>query len=165
MIVIGVDPGVHTGIAVWDCTTRKLHHVKSMPALRAMEMVLYSSAFYVPALFVIVEDARKRKWFGAADERMTRGAGVREGVGSVKRDSALWEEFLTMHGIPHQMRAPRHTKHDAETFKKLTGWTAQTNQHSRDAALIVHGLNLPMALGLKQAYDQQRERERGGKPA
>ena len=29
------------------------------------------------------------------------------------------------------------TKSKADTFKKLTGWTGRTNEHARDAAMLV----------------------------
>jgi hypothetical protein len=32
------------------------------------------------------------------------------------------------------------TKIKAEAFKRLTGWQGQTNEHSRDAAMMVFGL-------------------------
>lgn len=154
MITIGIDPGVTTGIAVWDCEQRKLTHVKSMSILEAMKQVREAFAFHGSDCFVIVEDARKRKVYNFADARAERGPGVREGVGSIKRDSSIWEEFLTAEKIPHLLRSPRITKIDAKRFELQTGWDRITNQHGRDAAMIVFGLNLPMAHGLRRNYEQ-----------
>jgi hypothetical protein len=100
---------------------------------------------------VIFEDARQRRWFGSRDRNQIKyGAGVREGVGSVKRDCLIWEEFLLDLGVPFIARSPKSgsTKKNARHFEVLTGWKARTNEHARDAALIVYGLNTPMVTGL-----------------
>lgn len=39
MIYIGIDTGVHTGIAIWDNRKRSLEMVKQMPIHRAMAVV------------------------------------------------------------------------------------------------------------------------------
>ena len=147
MILIGVDPGVNTGLAVWDTWLKKLTEVSSLTILDAIEHVKELYITEGSRVFVIVEDARKRKGFyGRADSAQAKsGAGIREGVGSVKRDCSIWEEFLTRERIPFEMRYPRNTKEDAAAFQRLTGWAGRTNEHSRDAGLIVFGMNEAIA--------------------
>ena len=87
------------------------------------------------------EDARLRTWFGGADKRQARsGAGIREGVGSVKRDCGIWHEFLADLGVPFMPVKPEahSTKWTAEHFARVTGWTKRTNNHGRDAAVLVY---------------------------
>lgn len=140
MIVIGLDPGTCTGFGVWDAINRKLLKVESWTILQAMQQVLIWRDVSNLAL-VIFEDARLTRIGGGA----TFGQAERlQGVGSVKRDCAIWEEFLTAQGIPFLGRTPRNTKIDAEKFAQLTGWTERSNEHGRDGAMIVHGLNVPM---------------------
>ncbi len=163
MIAIGVDPGVNTGVAVWDSGEFKLKIVQSMNIIEAMDFVLtWSGAcrFNKTPMIVIVEDARKRKGrFTIADANEEKyGGGVREGVGSVKRDSKIWEEFLTHHEIPFELRTPRVTKRSPEEFARMTAWTERTSKHGRDAAMIVFQLNNPMLSIKMQTYQQQRER-------
>lgn len=144
MIAIGIDPGVTTGIAVWDAERFKFIEIMSSGIIAAMDTITDHRETFSD-IFVIVEDARKRGVFTIADRQQEKfGAGVREGVGSIKRDSSIWEEFLTDHGIPFELRTPRSTKLDAERFKQLTGWEQQTNKHSRDAGMIVFQLNRTM---------------------
>jgi hypothetical protein len=138
---IGIDPGVATGYATWDRIERRLVTVCSMPIHEAMDEV---RGTHRAGLLhsVVFEDAHQRKWFGGADARQARsGAGIREGVGSVKRDCTIWRDFLTAQGITFQAIKPAagSTKWDADTFARMTGWTAQTNNHGRDAALLVIG--------------------------
>lgn len=134
-ILIGIDPGVNTGFAVWDKRKQKLIEVKSLGFHQAQEAVNNYHQKYGKGLFVRVEDARLRKWFG------NKGREVLQGVGSVKRDSQLWSEFLQMKQIEHQMIHPitGATKLNAERFKALTGWKERTNEHARDAAMLVVG--------------------------
>ena len=43
MIYIGIDTGVHTGIAIWDNRKRSLEMGKQMPIHRAMAVVPYEA--------------------------------------------------------------------------------------------------------------------------
>ena len=92
-------------------------------------------------IIVRVEDPRQRTGFGT--ERMTREEERKrlQGVGSVKRDATIWEDYLTELGVEFEMVAPKRniTKMSQEYFKQLTGWKKQTNEHSRDAAMLVFG--------------------------
>lgn len=141
LLRIGLDPGVHTGYAVWNRELRALVMVTAFPIHKAMREV--EGAHEVGLVHsVVFEDARQRTWFGAADARQAaRGAGVREGVGSVKRDCAIWEAFLTDLGVPFEMRKPAAgtTKWAASYFNRVAKWTEPTNQHGRDAAVLLLG--------------------------
>ena len=140
-LMLGVDPGVATGVAVWDREARRLVLVTAMAIHDAMEFTRKTSVS--GALHsVTFEDARLRRWFGSADARQARsGPGVREGVGSVKRDCAIWQDYLTAMRIPFAAVKPATgaTKWDAKTFARVTGWTASTNSHGRDAGVLVFG--------------------------
>lgn len=159
MILVGIDPGVDTGFAIWDAKHQELIAVESWPIHIAMAIV---QSMKPDRPFVIFEDARLRKVFTRADAAQQKyGAAIREGVGSVKRDCVIWEDFLTYIGVPFKERAPVATKWNAQQFQRLTKWKGRTNEHSRDAAMIVYGMNLPMAEGLLREFQQTR----GGKRA
>lgn len=131
---IGIDPGVTTGVALWEKSTRQLLQVQSMPIHDALEKVK-NLAHGLNAL-VRIEDARKRRWFG------NTGSEVWKGAGSIMRDCKIWEDFLTDRHIDFELVAPRHnkTKVTHDYFVRLTKWTKPTNEHARDAALLVFGL-------------------------
>lgn len=138
--IIGIDCGVETGLAVWVRGTRKLDAVESCNIIEAMNFVIGFTSNGKEDVLVRVEDARLRTWIPhGKNEKEERGR--REGAGSVKRDAKIWEEFLTHHGIPFEMVAPKNnkTKTTADYFKKITGWKEQTNEHARDAAMLVFG--------------------------
>ena len=47
-----------------------------------------------------------------------------------------------MHGIDFEAVPPKNnkTKMTAEAFERMTGWKGRTNEHGRDAAMLVYGL-------------------------
>lgn len=141
MIYVGIDTGTHTGYAVWDSTSRKLQECCALKIHQAMDRVKQLYQDHGKDLMVRVEDPRQRTWFGT--ERMSREEERKklQGVGSVKRDATIWEEFLADTGIHFQMVAPKNnsTKMKAEYFKAITGYKERTNEHGRDAAMLVFG--------------------------
>lgn len=141
MIYVGVDTGVNTGFSEWDSKKRCLLSVCSLPIHKAMERVKVLHDLHKEELVVRVEDPRQRKWFGT--ERMTREEERKklQGVGSVKRDATIWEDFLKDLGVRFEMVAPKMnvTKLTQETFKRYTGWSSKTNEHGRDAAMLIYG--------------------------
>lgn len=134
---IGIDPGVNTGFAIWDRKDQSLLVVKSLPIHEAMTTIsnLAKPNEYGSDIFVRFEDARQRNWFGHTGREQLQGAG------SIKRDCTIWKDFLTSSEIPFEMVPPRRnkTKTTAEYFARLTGWKDKTNEHSRDAAMLVYG--------------------------
>ncbi len=141
MILIGIDPGVTTGFARWDAGEERLVTVTSMSILAAMDAVYDDRD---PAPLVILEDCREQRIGGGK----TFGDTARlQGVGSVKRDCQIWDDFLTDIGVPFiaQKPSPSLTKWKADRFKATTGWQKVTNEHGRDAGMLVYGINIARA--------------------
>src|SRR5574344_1278886 len=134
MILIGIDTGVRTGYAIsvdgefMTIETTKIH--------RALQYVL--SLSYENEIFVRVEDARKRRWYGTSGKEKLQGAG------SIKREASIGEDFLKDNKIPHEMVAPKNnkTKISEEVFKRITKWDGRTSEHSRDAAMLIFGYKM-----------------------
>jgi len=131
-IYIGIDPGVKTGVAIWDSYKKEFIAIETLMIHEAFDQVIYYHNHY--NCKVIVEDARLRKWFGVNSKQKMQGAG------SVKRDCKAWEDFLKQKEVNHTMQHPIKggTKLDKVQFKKLTGWSRQTSEHSRDASMLVY---------------------------
>lgn len=142
MLYIGIDPGVNTGLAVWDDSRQKFVRVETLGIVTAMveliEFLRYHGA--MDDCYIYIEDARQRTYL-PRERNLSEYRGKLMGAGSVKRDCAIWEEFADYYGIPIQLVPPRKgaTKWDADYFKKVTGWTGRTSNHARDAALLVFG--------------------------
>lgn len=137
---IGIDPGVNTGICVWSAEDKQIRTLRSAKIHEAMQQVKFMVASWPGRVFVRFEDARQRKWIPRQkNERAEKGLWA--GAGSVKRDCTIWEDYLTSIGVAFEMVAPKNnkTKVTADYFRKLTGWTEKTNEHSRDAGMLVFG--------------------------
>ncbi|MDH2272977.1 hypothetical protein [Moraxella porci] len=135
MICIGIDPGTNTGFA--KSFDGVLHEVKTYSIVQALEAVAHTAKWAKSndkRLVVYIEDARKRKWVTGGREKL-------QGVGSIKRDCGIWEEFCVHHDIQFELVAPKNnkTKLSAEQFKRLTGWTHRTSEHARDAVMLIWG--------------------------
>ncbi len=135
-VYIGIDPGTNTGVAAWNPFFDDLT-LQTMKVHKAMEYVS-EIAKEIPNRKCLVrfEDARQRKWFGNAGREQLQGAG------SIKRDCAIWEDFLKDLGVDFEMVAPKNTvtKISKEYFKQLTGYKGVTSEHGRDAAMLVYGM-------------------------
>jgi hypothetical protein len=137
VICIGIDPGTHTGVAVWDTRERKFLSLDTMPIHRALDMVfVLRCKVGISNIQVVFEDARQRKWFGREDTDAKK-----QGAGSVKRDCSIWEDFCKDHGIPFQAKPPIKgaTKVSAAYFKIISHYQGRTSEHARDAAMLVIG--------------------------
>ena len=135
---IGIDPGTHTGIAMINstghlfiCTTMAIHE--------AMREVDYWVALHGPGeVHIIVEDARKR----GANRRETSdiARAKAQGAGSIKRDSAIWEDYLTFLKVSHTMIPPMRngTAYREMIFASVYPyWTQRTSEHARAAANMI----------------------------
>lgn len=136
MICIGIDPGTHTGVAVWDTGRKEFRLVATMPIHKAVIEVWKWWREYLDDMQVVFEDARQRTWYGKGDTNAKL-----QGAGSVKRDCSIWEDFCKDYGIPFWAKPPVKgaTKVTSEYFKMISGWTDRTSSHSRDAAMLVIG--------------------------
>ena len=135
-MIVGIDPGVNTGFAVWSRAERRLTTVETLGITQAMTLIR-TMADAEALHSVRFEDARLRTWFGA------RGREALQGAGSIKRDCSIWQEFLSgLVGVPFLPVSPQSkgAKLDAAAFKRLTGWQGRTSEHGRDAAMLVWGV-------------------------
>lgn len=135
MILIGIDPGTNTGFA--KSYDGNLVEVKTYSIIEAISSVLFTinhARQHGHDLIIYIEDARKRKWVTGGREKL-------QGVGSVKRDCGIWEEFCVHHEVDFQLISPKNnrTKLTQEQFKRLTGWEHRTSEHARDAAMLIWG--------------------------
>lgn len=137
MIVVGIDPGIHTGLAVWDTSTRQFLEIRTVGIVSAMEYLSEIRQDRGIGLLVF-EDARQRTWIPREkDIRQVKGRAM--GAGSVKRDCSIWEEWCKAKGIQFIATRPKTglTKLTDAYFRGLTGYDRRTNDHGRDAAMLV----------------------------
>ncbi len=141
---IGIDCGVKTGLCIYYKPTMTICKLTSGTLVEIMFSLLYPSIYWerinVGQVFFRIEDARLRKWI-PKQKTETAERGRREGAGYVKAHCAVWEDFCKVVGIPYELVPPKNnkTKVSAEYFRMLTGYSERTNEHERDAAMLVIG--------------------------
>ncbi|ERL54969.1 hypothetical protein [Psychrobacter aquaticus] len=135
MILIGIDTGVKTGIAV--SIEGILHRVECMTITKAMQLIIDN--YPASNTKIYIEDARL--WIGfSGKNKQTESR--RQGAGSVKRDAKIWQDWCKENGYQAVFIKPmgKGLKKTAEEFKRITKWAGRTNGHARDAGLIVFRL-------------------------
>ena len=148
--VIGVDPGVKTGFAVWDRESGKFVTIETRDFWGVMLPLICDTENLLPhaiirnttAEFIVevahyaptfIQRREKATSIGTAD-RMSRN------VGGVTREAQLIVSGLRACGYTVIETKPlgkaKKAADDVRDFERLTGWTKQTSQHARDAARL-----------------------------
>lgn len=147
MIFIGIDTGATTGIAVWDSEKKELIEVRSSDFWGVHDYIF--DKYHDPIMIrgarpvtVIIELPGKFLYRknNKYEEKVKRKIAV--DYGGTRREAELLQgrfESLGFKVILLQPGKKSGTKMKAPAFKKLTGWKERTNEHGRDAAMLVFG--------------------------
>ena len=137
MLVIGIDPGLHTGLAVWDTSSRQFLEIRCSGIVDAMDYLDHLRSERGIGL-VVFEDARQRTWI-PRERDLAQMKGRAMGAGSVKRDCSIWEEWCKARQVQYIASRPKNgmTKLTDAYFRGITGYDRRTNNHGRDAAMLV----------------------------
>ncbi len=140
MIIIGIDPGVNTGIAVFNhklltdlCTIRPFHLTEVLSAI--FTDISASS----DNLRVIYEDSRLTSPVWSRGTNKAALIKIARNVGQVDAVCSMIVDICEQYNVPCHGISPKNKgkKIGAEEFNKLTGWQKKSNQHERDAAMCV----------------------------
>lgn len=143
--IIGVDPGVHTGIAVYDRESNRLDLLRTCTAERATETVsnlvdVYTGFGGQPVLVKVENPSFNLPVFNQG-ERLNDRALLKkaQNVGMNKRDATILINQLAAAGVDVEGIRPSRKKWSTDFFRSVTGWQGRTNQHERDAARVCWG--------------------------
>lgn len=130
-IILGIDPGAQTGIAVfkagslWKLETIEPHQIadyltKGMPSR------------------VVFEDSRLTSFMFNQVKSRPAALKMARNVGEIDAwcrliTAVCGELGIACHGISPKGKG---AKVDAAEFARMTGWLASSNQHARDAAMV-----------------------------
>jgi len=133
MKIIGIDPGVHTGIAIClDGLFTEIYESDFWGAIEAFNKH--------PDAFVVVELPVNKAVYQKEYMKTATKHKVGVNVGSVIRESELLIKWLHSNKRDYMIHRPKAKKVDDKDFRRVTGWTGRTNQHKRDAALMCLGI-------------------------
>ncbi len=127
-MIIGIDPGQNTGIAM--CDGGKLINLVTSNFWGAIECI----DKYPLAFFIVESPNTKSVWHNRAKSVKTiQRTGVN--VGSCLREAELIIDYLNIKNVKYKSVHPS-GKINAAMFKKITGFDGRTNQHTRDAGMM-----------------------------
>lgn len=172
-VVIGLDPGMKTGFAVKDLATGKYLTVETIRRTDIQERILGMMEQY--EVYVVYEDARLRKWYGAYEQILYRkfmaGAkmtaierntykGLLKGAGNVEGSCSYIEEFCKKHRIKRLGVAPTagKTKVSDTVLRRITGLES-LDSHAGDAVMLIQAynpINLSLHFGLRNKSTSTR---------
>ena len=129
-MIIGIDPGQNTGIAVfkdgilWKLQTIEPHQIASYLLNALPRRVAFEDSRLISHSFTTVKSR-------PAALKIARN------VGEIDAWCKLIVSVCADIGVPAHGISPKHkgAKLNAELFGKLTGWQGSSNQHERDAAM------------------------------
>lgn len=144
---IAIDPGVSTGMAVWDSYLKQIVDIWTTDFWGCIDYIEdFREKHNMFDIKVVIENPNGNKpvFFkkGVNSQAMARKVG--QDVGSNKREASLLIEYFERKHIAYTAIVPKKKstgsgKITQEYFKKLSGWTKRTNQHERDAAMMILG--------------------------
>lgn len=131
VMIIGVDPGSNTGMATF--TNGKLILLETVSPIVMVAIIKLRRPDRV-----IFEDSRLTSFMFTTVKSRPAALKMARNVGEIdawcKLIDAVCEEFgIISHGISPKGKG---AKLDAAKFNALTGWGGDSNQHTRDAAMI-----------------------------
>lgn len=133
MSVVGIDPGQHTGLAIYE--KGKLMDLQTVSPDR-----LQASLAEMAPTLVIFEDSRKTsKTFTAGKAKSFAAAlKIARNVGEIDRlckdiETICQRLNIECYGIEPLAKG---AKVNAAQFNAITGWPGRSSQHARDAAMV-----------------------------
>ena len=130
-MIIGIDPGANTGIAIFQ--NGKLESLHTITPGRLEEFIRSADR-------VIFEDSRLQSHMWTTAMSRPVALSMARKVGQVDAWSCLITEICDGLGIPCHGISPKGKgkKLDAKQFFLVTGWDGRSNQHERDSAMIAY---------------------------
>jgi hypothetical protein len=137
--VVGIDPGVKTGVASFDSRLEALAELFTSDFWGVVDHVM---RVYAPndAVIVIENPKLNRPVFrerGHFDKPNVREE-MAQRVGANKRDATLLIERFEALGFEVQQVRPSRRKWTAEDLLRETRWSGRSSQHARDAAALIY---------------------------
>lgn len=141
-LLVGIDPGEHTGVAQFD-------HLAAQPEMLLQTLDFWATVRLLETLaitekhraHIYIEDPNEHRSLYANKDSKTGEVRtkVAQNVGANKREAALLIKKCEALGLQLTTIKPGDvlTKQSAEAFARLTGYTKRCSEHARDAALLI----------------------------
>lgn len=136
-IVIGIDPGINCGIAIWNTKRKEFDFISSCHIWVLFDRINNHYEQHGSGLLIRIENPNTWVPFKSITQNNSR----LQGAGAVKQTYKHIIQYLDYHNIEYQnVRLQGSLKKlSSAKFKQITGWAEPTNEHGRDAAMLVYG--------------------------
>lgn len=133
MIVIGIDPGVNMGWALYS--GGKLVTLKTIEPFNFEHNL---DLYIEEPVFIAFEDSRLQSHVWLPSQSKGVAANIARKVGMVDAWCYMIERVCETYDVAYMRISPKAKgeKLNAEDFKRITGWKGKSNQHERDAAMV-----------------------------
>lgn len=142
--VVGIDPGVNTGFALWDRLTTEIRMMHTWDFWKVIDWFRTGPISIDPNnYFVIIETPNAARTLYARKDDQSEGRGrerMASNVGSNRREAELLADGIERLGFEVRRVTPTRSKWTAADLKRKTGITQRTNEHVRDAIALVYGI-------------------------
>ena len=130
-LILGIDPGANTGVATY--IGGKLVHLAT---IEPVEIAARIEA--VRPARVVFEDSRLLSYTWTTIRSRPAALKMARNVGEVDAWCKLIVAVCAQLDIPAHGISPKAkgAKGGAAEFERITGWTARSNEHERDAAMV-----------------------------
>lgn len=143
---IGIDPGVTTGIAVYNRELKKIVNIKTTDFWGCLDYIRRATT---PGNALIMIEAPNKTAMYARQEDKVKGARygnrMQSNAASNAREAELLADGLEKEGF--EVRRVKPTRRnfekagdDVRHIQKTTGFMEKTNAHTRDAIMLCYGI-------------------------
>jgi hypothetical protein len=138
--LIGIDPGAQTGLAIYDRQQKKLVELRTTDFWNAYGFVTLHDEKRVE-VFIENPGLIRRPVYQrlSGESGANRREKVASNIGENRREAELLIQGIKARGFNVREIKPTQKKMDAKDFKRITGYVGSTNQHVRDAGMLVFG--------------------------
>jgi hypothetical protein len=144
--IIGIDPGIRTGFAVFDSNAGALIRVETLTFWTAHDAIF--TQFTADETIIRIENPNRNipVWRTGRSQISPGEAGravaiqnrVASSVGKNKAHAQLLIERFESWGFEVEQVKPSRRKWSPEEFRAATRWALKSSEHSRDAASLIY---------------------------
>jgi hypothetical protein len=141
-LYIGIDPGRNTGVAVYSSAQKKIIDLKTLDFWGVIAFLKELKLIHDTNFEVVMENPGLNSFIYSRNhhENATIKLKMAQDVGRNKEQAFLIIDYLKMNNITFREVRPTTAKWKADIFNRYTGWTGNSNEHTRDAGRLVYNL-------------------------
>lgn len=131
MLIVGIDPGISTGVATY--IGGKLERLETI-----VPVDIYPTLERARPALVVFEDSRLMSHTWTTIKSRPAALKMARNIGEIDAWCRLIAAVCEQIGIPAHGVSPKGkgAKVGAADFERIAGWKKRSNQHERDAAMV-----------------------------